>query len=104
MKLIERVARGMCRADPDIRRGDADGVIEQSVNRFWHLYADAAKAAIRAVLDGVEPVAWLVVSPSGYVRELHRKSEQLDVGEKELGWTETPLYSLDALKEALDHD
>ena len=94
MELIERVARGMCRADPDVRRGDADGVIEQSVNRYWHLYADAAKAAIRAMLDGVEPVAWRYDKGALAVVFIHRQNDMDH-------WTETPLYSLDALKEAV---
>ena len=32
MELIKMVARGMCRADPEVRMGDAEGVVEQRVN------------------------------------------------------------------------
>lgn len=45
---IEKVARAMCRADHEVRMGDADGVVEQRVNIEWVHYVDQAKAALRA--------------------------------------------------------
>ena len=57
-----------------------------------------AKAAIRAMLDGVEPYAWHCVS---------KKYPDLDslvmdaANSPSPEFNETPLYSLDALKEAL---
>ena len=44
---IEKVARAMCRADPEVRMGDADGVVEQRVNTEWVHYVDQAKAAMQ---------------------------------------------------------
>ncbi len=93
MKLIERVARAMCRADPDVRRGDAEGVVEHRVVVEWPHYVPQAKPAIRAVLDGVEPVAWRYDKGALAVVFIHRQNDMDH-------WTETPLYSLDALKEA----
>ena len=49
MNQIEKVARAMCRADPEVRMGDADGVVEQRVNTEWVHYVDQAKAAIAAM-------------------------------------------------------
>lgn len=48
MNQIEKVARAICAADPEIRMGDADGVVEQRVNTEWVHYVDQAKAALRA--------------------------------------------------------
>lgn len=47
--MIENVARAICRADPEVRMGDADGVVEQRVNIEWVHYVGAAKAAIAAM-------------------------------------------------------
>lgn len=47
-ELIERVARAMCSADPDIRMGDAEGVVQQRVNVEWPAYKQQARAALTA--------------------------------------------------------
>ena len=57
-----------------------------------------AKAAIRAVLEGVEPVAWIHDHKRG---ERVLSWKPLTRGADEFGWTETPIYPLEALKEAL---
>jgi len=73
MELIERVARGMCRADPEVRMGDAEGVVEQRVNVEWPHYVDQAKAAIRAMLDGVESnLSAVQYDPAPYTAMKHR--------------------------------
>lgn len=56
--MIENVARAICRADPEVRMGDADRVVEQRVNIEWVHYVGAAKAAIAAMTVHSEPVAW----------------------------------------------
>lgn len=99
MELIEKVARGMCRADPEVRMGDAEGVVEQRVNVEWPHYVPQAKAAIRAMLDGVEPVAWIVRNTAQGASML--SEDPLPRRADELGWTEEAIYSLDALKEAV---
>lgn len=55
-----------------------------------------AKAAIRAMLDGVEPVIWRYSTPNR-----PRPNYGAKTGHVPDGWTETPLYSLDAIKEAV---
>lgn len=55
MDMVERVARALCRADlnsdPDKLLTPAPG----ETRRFaWELYVDDAKAAIRAMLEGLE--------------------------------------------------
>lgn len=69
--------------------GDDDG------REYWR---SLVKAAIRAVLEGVEPVAWLCSRPNGPIEFRLCSSSPDPVPD---GWTETPLYSLEALKEAL---
>ncbi len=49
---VERVARAICRADPKIRMGDANGVVEQRVDIEWHRYGWQARAAIAAMGGG----------------------------------------------------
>lgn len=73
-------------------------------------FDDAAKAVIRAMLDGVEPVAWRYHFPGdlehGWQRhEFERRIqsyEGMTCNEEDAGCIETPLYSLDALKETTD--
>ena len=73
MELIEMVARGMCRADPEVRMGDAEGVVEQRVNVEWPHYVDQAKSAIRAMLDGVESnLSAVQYDPAPYTAMKHR--------------------------------
>lgn len=100
MELIERVARAIFRAG---FHPDEDSYL---VTQKWDEWpADRAKcftrakAAIRAMLDGVEPVAWRLSNPrfSNVLADI----PLADSCYKNRGWTETPLYSLDALKEAL---
>ena len=52
--MRERVAKAICRADPAVRMGDADGVVEQRVSVEWPDYVSAADAAIAAIL-GEQP-------------------------------------------------
>ena len=92
MELIERVAAAVCEAMYG-KQFDA----HQMPEAYGH--ADRiAKAAIRAMLDGVEPYAWHCVS---------KKYPDLDslvmdaANSPSPEFNETPLYSLDALKEAL---
>lgn len=64
MDDIEKVARALCRADPEIRMGDADGVVEQRVNIAWVHYVGTAQAAIAAMQPAPqEPVAWMYTHP-----------------------------------------
>lgn len=58
----------------------------------------AMKAAIRAMLEGLEPVAWVFRGPNGEL-ELHTCSSWPEPTPD--GWTETPLYDLSALKEVV---
>ena len=61
-----------------------------------------AKAAIRAVLEGVEPFAYrYFIKPpeAGMGKTIFRTWPDPHLVDD--GWTETPLYSLEALKEAL---
>ena len=56
--LREAVAKAICRADPSIRMGDAEGVVEQRVNHEWREYlwqADAALAALQSAIAQQEP-------------------------------------------------
>lgn len=100
MDIVERVARALCRADlnsdPDKLLTPAPG----ETRRFaWELYVDDAKAAIRAMLEGLDPVAFVVKHRDGKgPKELSWKGERLTTADRELGWTETPLYDLSALK------
>jgi hypothetical protein len=49
MQDVERVARAICADDPDIRMGDAEGVVQQRVNVEWKNYTRQATAAISAM-------------------------------------------------------
>lgn len=55
-----------------------------------------AKAAIRAMLDGQEPVAWRYVGGTHHTVLFNQ-----DRGAIVAGYTETPLYDLSALKEVV---
>ena len=74
MNQIEKVARALCRVDPVIRMGDADGVVEQRVNIEWVHYDEAAKAAIAAMPVQAEPVAWH--TPLGGLIEARQIAQQ----------------------------
>ena len=52
--MRERVAKAMCRADPEVHMGDASGVVEQRVQHEWKHYLDAADAAIAAMMGGAK--------------------------------------------------
>lgn len=47
--LVQVVARAICRADPEVRMGDAYGVVEQRVYIEWHRYGWQARAALSAL-------------------------------------------------------
>lgn len=50
----ERVAKAICRNDPEVRMGDAEGVVEQRVQHEWVDYVDFADAAIAAMMGGAK--------------------------------------------------
>ena len=92
MDMVERVARGMAHAANDYE----DGVLQ------WQCWELDAKAAIRALLEGLEPVAWrYFIKPqeAGMGKTLLRTSRDPHLVDD--GWTETPLYDLSALKEVV---
>ena len=92
MELIERVTEAVCEAMYG-KQFDA----HQMPEAYGH--ADRiAKAAIRAMLDGVEPCAWVYRYPNGH---RYVAIEREPLAQRSINTTETPLYSLDALKEAL---
>lgn len=98
MDMVERVARALCRADLN---GDPDKLLTPpapgDTRRFaWELYIDDAKAAIRAMMEGLEPVAWWY-DDDGEIWACAVKPEPIVWD----GWTETPLYDLSSLKEAV---
>lgn len=116
MELIEKVAIALAHdcgldfnevcgvdADPDEGYCDsgtcvASGYEDHDADYARAIFRSQAKAAIRAMLDGVEPYAWHCVS---------KKYPDLDslvmdaANSPSPEFNETPLYSLDALKEAL---
>lgn len=101
MDIVERFARALCRADhcdPDRKLA----VFRGNPSTAWELYTEDAKAAIRAVLEGVEPFAYrYFIKPpeAGMGKTIFRTWPDPHLVDD--GWTETPLYSLEALKEAL---
>jgi hypothetical protein len=54
MQDVERIARAICAADPDIRMGDAEGVVQQRVNVEWKNYTRQATTAISAMPDSFD--------------------------------------------------
>lgn len=114
MELIERVAIALAHdcgldfnevcgvdADPDEGYCDsgtcvASGYEDHDADYARAIFRSQAKAAIRAMLDGVEPVIWRYSTPNR-----PRPNYGAKTGHVPDGWTETPLYSLDAIKEAL---
>ena len=90
MELIEKVARAIA---SEVWHDEPDQIDQMAVD-----WIGPAKAAIRAMLDGVEPYAWHCVS---------KKYPDLDslvmdaANSPSPEFNETPLYSLDALKEAV---
>jgi len=88
MELIERVARAIA---SEVWHDEPDQIDQMAVD-----WMGPAKAAIRAMLDGVEPVIWRYSTPNR-----PRPNYGAKTGHVPDGWTETPLYSLDAIKEAL---
>ena len=119
MDMVERVARAMAvddGYDPDETWEGFDrmaaatdmmfgGVSEDEIfPKFvrWREYEIHAKSAVRAMLDGQEPVAWryFIKSPeAGMGKTLLRTSRDPHLVDD--GWTETPLYDLSALKEVV---
>lgn len=111
MDMVERVARVIAEAQGDnfadafknkerwvAKRGMSGGRFRDVNEPFQSDYIEAAKAAIRAVLEGLEPVAWAFRGPNGEFELHHCSSWPEPVPE---GWTETPLYDLFAIKEAV---
>lgn len=104
MELIERVARAICCEGHQC----AGERVDRKCDAAEH-WSNEAKAAIRAMLDGVEPVAWRYHFPGdlehGWQRhELERRIqsyEGMSCNEEDAGCIETPLYSLDAPKGAV---
>lgn len=95
MELIERVAAAVCEAMYG-KQFDA----HQMPEAYGH--ADRiAKAAIRAMLDGVEPVAWRYVHNDYAGRKVSRYGSHAERVNGHDPIETHPLYSLDALKEAL---
>ena len=89
MELIEKVVAAVKR-ELAIRE-----MVLASPQRLAELQAQRiTKATIRAMLDGVEPVAWRYDKGALAVVFIHRQNDMDH-------WTETPPYSLDALKEAV---
>ena len=115
MDMVERVARAIAEAQGDnfadafknkqrwvAKRGMSGGRFRDINEPFQSDYVEAAKAAIRAMLDGQEPVAWryFIKSPeAGMGKTLLRTSRDPHLVDD--GWTETPLYDLSALKEVV---
>ena len=79
--------RNRCCADPD------------NAKRCVMVSRDDFAAAIRAVLEGLEPVAWVIRNEAKGDSMLAGKP--LPSRADEFGWTETPLYDLSAIKEAV---
>lgn len=86
MELIEKVARALAQAKGIEICSDASYAMSS--------FREPALAAIRAMLDGVEPVGSFYVDDYGlaYRKDASEPWKPLDY---------TNLYSLDALKEAL---
>ena len=75
MNQIEKVARALCAADPEIRRGDAEHIVQQLVNTEWRNYTDAAKAAIAAMQPAPQ-------EPVDSAAEITRLTEALRAAEE----------------------
>ena len=57
---VEAVARSLCASDPEIRMGDAEGVVQQRVNAEWRDYIPRAEQAIAALAPWMrEGSRWL---------------------------------------------
>lgn len=99
MELIERAVEAANQAMLDRMR---DGHV---IVAGWNDVEAITKAAIRAMLDGVEPVAWKwryvrKSGPSGWL--VRQTPIQATVGTDRFAAVEVEaLYSLDALKEAV---
>ena len=109
MELIERVAAALacdcgldfdevCGVDADPDEGYCDsgtcvasGYEDHDADYARAIFRSQAKAAIRAMMDGVEPVAW-AQSKGGLLRAV--SVNRLVDRDRANGWTETPLYSL----------
>lgn len=59
---VERMARAICAEDPDIRMGDAEGVVQQRVEQHWRDYVGHARAAIAAMTPKTDEAASGAVS------------------------------------------
>lgn len=95
MDMVERVARALCCKGASTCLSGSECVMHP-------MHYELAKAAIRAVLEGLEPAAFVVRHQDGKgPKELSWKGERLTNADRELGWTETPLYDLSAIKEAV---
>lgn len=95
--IVERVARAIYCDRSALQDGVARAMWghESSKNRDWYL--SLARAAIAAMLDGLEPVAWRYDDEDkAYALQAQRAA----YGDYPY-WTETPIYDLSPLKEAL---
>lgn len=99
-KFIEAAARALCAADPEVRMGDAEGVVQQRVDELWPLYAKRAQAAASILRSAFvprvevgEPVGWLYECEG----EVWTATELENPDCFDVPFTETPLYPEAAL-------
>lgn len=96
MELIEKVARALAQAKGIEICSDASYAMSS--------FREPALAAIRAMLDGVEPVGFRYVHLDYAGRKVSRYGSHAERVNGHDPIETHPLYSLDALKEALDHE
>ena len=93
MELIERVARAIA---SEVWHDEPDQIDQMAVD-----WIGPAKAAIRAMLDGVEPVGFRYVHLDYAGRKVSRYGSHAERVNGHDPIETHPLYSLDALKEAI---
>lgn len=97
-EVTEAMARAMC-----IDGGfDPDEMMPNDGPR-WRYYVPGVRAAIAAMLEAVgEPVQWVYTSSFGKdVCNTRWARDEGYTSDHWIGWTETPLYSLSPLTQAL---
>ena len=90
MDMVERVARAIDDASKNARIGQS-----------WEWFAPEAKAAIRAMLEGQEPVAWRYGDGEGSWELISDTASPFAISLVSQGYSGTPLYDLSAIKEAV---